>query len=72
MACANTNNMCHNFEAAASALIEAEPYKRDQKLPSGPGRQVNISGVDFSGGRGSSGLYLLWNHPKEFNQLFKK
>ena len=51
---ANNNNMCRGLEAAASTLIEVHPYKRAQKLPSGPGIQANISSFDFSGGRGSS------------------
>ena len=46
---ANTNNMRHDFETAASTLIEVDPYKRDQKNPSGTGRQAHISGVNFSG-----------------------
>ena len=51
---ATKNNTRYNFEAAASTLIEVDPYKSSQKIPSGPGRQSNISGIEFSGGRGSS------------------
>ena len=56
--------MRHNFEAAASMLIEVEPYKRYQKLPSSPGIKANISGVDFGGGKGSSAVDICWNRPK--------
>ena len=55
---ANKKNVRHDFEAAASTLIEVDPYKRDQKIPCGPGIQSNISGIDVSGGRGSYGLDL--------------
>ena len=71
MVCTNTNNMRHDYEAVSSMLIEVLSYKRAQKLPYSPGRQANISGVDFSGGRGSSGIYLRWYHPKEFKKLSK-
>ena len=48
---ANTNNMRHNFEATASTLIEVDPYKMSQKLPSGLRRKTNMYVVDFSGRR---------------------
>ena len=63
--------MVHHFEAAESTLIQVVPYKKAQKLPSGTGRQANISDVDFSGGRGSSGVDLRWYHPKEFWEISK-
>ena len=44
--------MRHYLEAAASTLIEVDPYKRGQKLPSVLGRQANIYDVEFSGDRG--------------------
>ena len=65
---ANTNNMRNDFEAAASALIEVDPYKRSQKTTTGP-REANISAIDFSAGRGSSGVDLRWHPPKEFKKL---
>ena len=52
-------------------FIEVEPYKKDHKLPSGPGSQYNIYGVDFSVGRGSSGVVLRWHHPKQFRKISK-
>ena len=66
---ANTNNMRNNFEAAASALIEVDPYRRSHKTPTTTGRDANISAIDFSAGRGSSGVDLRWHHPKEFKKL---
>ena len=54
--CALIQKMRHNFEAAEITLMEVEIYKRDQKLSSGPCTQANISVVDLSGGRGSSGI----------------
>ena len=65
---ANTNDMRTNFEAAASSLIEVDPYRRSQKTPTTP-RQANISAIDFSAGRGASGVDLRWHHPKEFKKL---
>ena len=59
------------FEPASCTLIELDTYNRDHISPSGPVRQASISGVDFSGGRGSSGVDLLWNHPQEFMELSK-
>ena len=69
--CANTNNMRHNFEAAAITCIGVYPYKRYQKRLSGPGIQANISGVDFNVGRVSSGVDIRWHHTKEFKKLSK-
>ena len=68
---ANTNNTRNNFEAAESKLIEVYPYKKDQIIPPATGKKANISDCEFSGGRGSSGVDLHWNHPKEFNKLYK-
>ena len=67
----NKNNTRHYFEAAPSTLIEVYPYKRSHKLQSGPARQANISGVDFSGGRGLSGVDIRWHHSKEFDKISK-
>ena len=63
--------MHHNFKAVLSRLIEVYPYKRDQKPQYGPGRQANKYGVEFIERRRSSGLDLLWHHPKYFNRLSK-
>ena len=65
---ANTNNMRNDFELAASALIEVDPYKRSQKPIPSP-RNANISAIDFNAGRGDTGVDLRW-HPKgEFMKL---
>ena len=63
--------MRHYFETEASTLIEVDLYKRAQKLPSGPGRHANISGVDFSGVSGSSGVDIRWHHPNSSSNYIK-
>ena len=65
---ANTNNMHQDFEAAASALIEVDPYRRSQKNPT-TNRQANVSAIDFGAGRGSTGVDLRWHPRKEFKKL---
>ena len=64
---ANTNNMRNDFEIAASALIEVDPYRRAQRPV--PGRNANVSSIDFSAGRGSSGVDLRWHPTKDFKKL---
>ena len=68
---ANTNNMRQNFEAVATVLIEVDPYKRSQRS-SGPPRQANVSTIDFSAGRGTTGVDLRWYPRKEFHKLPKE
>lgn len=63
----NVNNMREDFELAANALIEVDPYRRSQRQPNKPNAQ--ISAVDFSGGRGDSGVDLRWHTPGEFKSL---
>ncbi len=65
---ANTNNMRNDFESAASAMIEVDPYKRSNKSNANQ-RTANISAIDFSAGRGSSGVDLRWHPHKEFKRL---
>lgn len=66
---ANTNNMRSNFELAASALIEVDPYRKS--LRNAAGRNANISAIDFSAGRGSTGVDLRWHPKSEFMKLNK-
>ena len=67
---ANTNNMRQNFEDAASSLIEVDPYKRSTRSSqNSSGRQAHISAIDFSGGRGDTGVDLRWHTPKEYAKL---
>ena len=63
----DVNNMRTDFERAASTLIEVDPYKRGSR----PGAKTtaNVSAIDFSSGRGSSGVDLRWHTPKEFMAL---
>ena len=62
---ANTNNMRTDFEAAASSLIEVDPYRRTTR----PGRNAQISAIDFAAGRGKSGVDLRFHPREEFLQL---
>ena len=66
---ANTNNMRNDFEAAASALIEVDPYRKSQRNGTGNGRGAQISAIDFGAGRGSTGVDLRWHPKKEFRNL---
>ena len=65
---ANTNSMRSDFELTSSTLIEVDPYRRYQRTPS-RNPDANVSEIDFSSGRGSSGVDLRWHHPKEFKAL---
>ena len=63
----NVNNMREDFELAANALIEVDPYKRAQRQPVKNAAQV--SAIDFASGRGDTGVDLRWHTPKEFKEL---
>mmetsp|Transcript_4425 Transcript_4425/g.6467 ORF Transcript_4425/g.6467 Transcript_4425/m.6467 type:complete len:288 (-) Transcript_4425:435-1298(-) len=65
---ANTNNMRINFEAVASALIEVDPYCKSQRSGGG-GRGAQVSAIDLSAGRGSTGVDLHWYPKPEFKNL---
>ena len=67
---ANTNNMRSNFEAAASHIIEVDPYRRssNQQGNNNRGKQANVSAVTFAG-RGKTGVDLRWHTRKEFSSL---
>ena len=60
--------MRQDFEAAASALIEIDPYRRSQKNPTG-NRQANVSAIDFGAGRGTTGVDLRWHPRKDSKKL---
>jgi hypothetical protein len=67
---ANTNNMRKDFEAAASALIEVDPYRKSQRSGgSGNSRGAQVSAIDFSAGRGTTGVDLRWHPRREFKNL---
>ena len=66
---ANTNNMRSDFEAAASSLIEVDPYHRSSRNNPNTGRTANVSAIDFSGGRGNTGVDLRWHPTSEFKAL---
>ena len=61
--------MCNDFEAAASALIEVDPYRKFQRSGTGGGRGAQVSAIDFSAGRGSTGVDLCWHPKREFKNL---
>jgi hypothetical protein len=65
---ANTNNMRENFESASSSLIEVDPFRRATKTGGAP-RDANVSAIDFSAGRGTTGVDLRWHPRKDFNKL---
>ena len=66
---ANTNNMRNDFELAATALIEVDPYRSGAKS-SGSGREATVSGIDFSAGRGpKTGVDLRWYSKEQFKKL---
>ena len=66
---ANTNNMRSDFESASSSLIEVDPYRRSNRNNT---RQANVSSIDYSAGRGSSGVDLRWHTRREFLKLSKE
>jgi hypothetical protein len=65
---ANTNSMRDDFEKAASALIEVDPFKRSNKVGGNP-RNANVSAIDFGAGRGTTGVDLRWHSNKDFKKL---
>ena len=65
---ANTNNMRNDFEAAASTLIEVDPYRKSQRNGTGKGG-ATIAAIDFGAGRGSTGVDLRWHPKKDFRNL---
>ena len=65
---ANTNRMREQFESAATALIEVDPFKRSSKAGGNP-REANISSLDSSAGRGKPGVDLRCHPTKDFKAL---
>ena len=66
---ANTNQMRENFERAASSLIEVDPYRRSHRVTPSNNKTANVSAIDFSAGRGTTGVDLRWYPRKEFLNL---
>jgi hypothetical protein len=65
----DVNNMRNDFEKAASALIEVDPYVRGRR-PNTNKSSAQISAIDFGSGRGDSGrVDLRWHMPAEFKAL---
>ena len=67
---ANTNNMQHNFDLAAASFIEVDPYKRSQGGHHFS-KYASISSIDFSAGRGETGVDLQWHPKSKFNEVSK-
>lgn len=65
---ANTNNMRNDFELAAGTLIEVDPFRRSTRSS---GRSANVSAIDFSAGRGSTGVDLRFYPHDKFIALPK-
>ena len=65
---ANTNNMRNDFELAASTLIEVDPFHRATRTNT---RNANISAIDFSAGRGTTGVDLRFYPHEKFKALPK-
>ena len=63
----NVNQMREDFELAANALIEVDPYTRSKRATSRA--TANVSALDFGSGRGDTGVDLRWHTPKEFKAL---
>lgn len=63
----NNNNMRNDFEAAATAMIEVDPYKRSSKNVSN--RNANVSALDFNAGRGVTGVDLRFHPKREYENL---
>ncbi len=60
--------MRNDFEVAASALIEVDPYRKAQ-CGEGKGRGAQILAIDFKAGRSSTGVDLQLHPKEEFKSL---
>ena len=64
------NGMKRDFEKAASALIEVDPFVRGKHK--GGGRSATISSLDYSSGRGGTRVDLRWHTPNEYRELSRE
>ena len=60
--------MREDFEIAAIALIEVDPFKRSNIVGNNP-KDAVVGALDFSAGRGETGVYLRWYPSKDFKAL---
>ena len=65
---ANTNKMREDFEKAVSTLIEVDPFRLSNKSGGNP-CEAQVGALDFSAGRGESGVDLCWHPTKDFKAL---
>ena len=61
--------MRNDFEIAASILIEVDPFRRATRSNT---RNANVSAIDFSAGRGSTGVDLHFHPHDKFLTLPKE
>ena len=54
----NTNQMREHFERASLALIEVDSYRRTQRATNTNTKPANVSPIDFSARRGTTGVDL--------------
>ena len=64
------NGMSKSFEKAAAALIDVDPFVKGRHK--GGGRTATVSSVDYSAGRGGTGVDLRWHTPQEYRALSKE
>ena len=62
----DANGIRSNFEAAASALIEVCPFRRNSKTTT---RTAHVASIEFGAGRGSTGVDLRWHSLKDYRAL---
>ena len=65
---ADVKGMKHDFEKAASALMEIDPYVKGRSKGRGT---ATISSLEYTG-RGGSGVDLRWHTPSEYRELSKE
>ena len=58
--------MRNDFEGAANILIEIDPYRRSTRTNN---RDANVSAIDFSAGRGNTGVDLCFHTKHNFLEL---
>ncbi len=68
----NNTNLRRDFEGAANAMIEVDPYKKSQGAAAKAQREAQISAIDYGAGRGSTGVDLRWHPKSEFKKLPKE
>ena len=68
----NSTQLRNDFEGAANALIEVDPFKKSQSAAAKAQREAQISAIDYGAGRGATGVDLRWHPKSEFCKLTKE